>query len=66
MTKKKIDTKTMRKGYKTNTYALRNKIINDKTLYERLLSSNPNNEVYKAVLDEIIEIERICISRGRY
>lgn len=64
--KKKIDTTSIKKGYKANTYALRNKIIGDKKLFTRLLSSNPTSEVYKAVLEEIEEIEKVCIERGRY
>lgn len=63
---KKLDTKNARKGYKNNTYALRNKIIADKTTYQLLVEKYPNNEVYKAVLEEILEIEKVCISRGRY
>lgn len=63
---KKLDTKTIRKGYKNNTYALRNKIIFDKKTYQLLLQKYPDNEVYKAVLEEILEIEKVCIERGRY
>lgn len=63
---KKLDTKTIKKGYKNNTYALRNKIIFDKKTYQLLLSKDPNNEIYKAVLEEILEIEKVCITRGRY
>ena len=63
---KKLDTKTIKKGYKNNTYALRNKIIFDKKTYQLLLSKEPNNEIYKAVLEEILEIEKVCITRGRY
>lgn len=63
---KKLDTKTIRKGYKNNTYALRNKIIFDKKTYQLLLQKYPDNEVYKAVLEEILEIEKVCVTRGRY
>lgn len=63
---KKLDTKSIKKGYKNNTYALRNKIIGDKKLYEKLLESNPESKEFQAVLNEIISIEKVCIERGRY
>ena len=63
---KKLDTKSIKKGYKNNTYALRNKIIGDKNLYEKLLESNPDSKEYRAVLNEIESIEKVCIERGRY
>lgn len=66
MIKRRLDTRSIKKGYKNNTYALRNKIIGDKKLYQKLLESNPDSKEYQAVLNEIESIEKVCIERGRY